>query len=207
MSCIQVQNNGDMSTTIPRHSCIGTVNKFDEKGCYAVDPDTHRFAAIAWEPKGLKVTESKAVTKLANGISIYGVELPALAALKKVYEKFPTIWQDIRPVRVSDSEHMEIPLKDGWQDIKLSNKVYLLAKSNREYVDDTFDKLHWQGRMKWTNGSTSISSLVFVVWRNILEESFTKRKICTVVDIRKLNMMTVKDSYPLPLLDNMIASV
>lgn len=80
-----------MPIVIPKHSHMGTVNKFEEEGCYAVHPDAHRFAAIAWEPKEVKVTESEAVTKLSNDISIYSADSSALAALKKVCKDFPDI--------------------------------------------------------------------------------------------------------------------
>lgn len=67
--------------------------------------------------------------------------------------------------------------------MKLSTKVYLLSKSDREYVDDTFDELHSQSRMEWTKEPTPISSPVFVVWRNILENGLIKQKRRAVVDI------------------------
>lgn len=102
---------------------------------------------------------------------------------------------------------MQISLKDCWEDIKLSNKVYPLEQNNKKYVDDTFDKLHQQKQMERTSSSTSISLLVFVVWRNILEKNFIKQKGRAVVNIRKLNMIVVKNSYLLPLLNDMIASV
>lgn len=98
---------------IPRHSRMGTVNEFDEEGCYTVDSDTHGFAAAAWEPKGVKVTAFEEVTKLDNGISIYDKEPSATAAFRQVCENFPEIWQDTRPVRVPESEHMRILLKEG----------------------------------------------------------------------------------------------
>ena len=47
ISCIQVCNDRNIPIVILKPSCIRTVNKFDKKGCYTVNPDTHGFAAIA----------------------------------------------------------------------------------------------------------------------------------------------------------------
>jgi hypothetical protein len=43
---------------------------------------------------------------------------------------------------------MRIPLIDGWQSHKILTKVYPLSERDRKVVDETFDKMHRQGRMK-----------------------------------------------------------
>lgn len=206
MSRVQVRNDSDVPVVIPRHSRIGTVHDYDEEGCYMIDSDSHGLAA-AWKPNGVRVSESEASIKLTNGITIYGEESSKTAALRKVCEAFPNIWRDSGPVCVPESERMRIPLKDGWQDMKLGTRVYPLSQKDKDLLNTTFDELHSQDRMGWSEEFTPINSPVFVVWRNVFEKGSIVRKGRAVIDIRRLNQITIRDNYPLPLLDDMIAAV
>lgn len=115
--------------------------------------------------------------------------------------EFPTLWNDDGFIKVPPDEWMRIPLKEGWQD-KLTgrSKIYPLGIEDRKLVDETFDKMHEQGRLKWTDEETPFSFPVFVVWKM----SNGKRKGRAVVDIRGLNKMIVPDAYPVPSQDEII---
>ena len=83
-------------------------------------------------------------------------------------------------------------------------RVYPLGNDTRQLVDDIFNKLHQQGRIKFTSDPTPFSFPVFVVWKS---DSEGKKKGYAVVDIRKLNDLVLLDSYPLPLQSEIIANV
>ena len=101
---------------------------------------------------------------------------------------------------------MTVPLKPGWESkvSAIKPKVYLLGNEARRIVDNTFEEMHTQGRLKYTIDPTPFSFPVFVVYKT---DSQGKRKGCAVVDIRKLNDLVLPDSYPLPLQSEIIANV
>lgn len=137
-----------------------------------------------------------------NGITIYGNEPQTQAALAAVTEAYPRLWcDDGTPVSVPEHEWMPITLKP---DAKIeAAKVYPLGLTDRQLVDDTFDKLHEQGRMEYTSQPTPHGYPVFVVWRTV----GTERKGRVVVDIRGLNKIAVTDTYPMPLQSDITAAV
>ena len=70
---------------------------------------------------------------------------------------------------------MRILLKS---DAKLQTltKVYLLSSKNCEVVNKTFDKLHNQECMKWTENHTLSDYSVFVVWWDaLIDDKITKK--------------------------------
>lgn len=58
-------------------------------------------------------------------------------------------------------------------------------------MDDTFDKMHIQKRLRFTTEPTLFSFLVFVVWKTDFHD---RKKCCTIVDIQKLNKLVLFDS-------------
>ena len=119
--------------------------------------------------------------------------------------EFPTLWQDHGFVNVPEDERMKITLRDDWQSrVSGKAKIYPLGLRDKEVVNKTFNKLHEQGRLVWTNQSTPFSYPVFVVWKTLANG---ERKGRPVVDIRALNDLIVPDAYPLPLQSDVIASL
>lgn len=82
--------------------------------------------------------------------------------------------------------------------------MYPLDNEARRIVDDTFNEMHRQGRLKYTTDPILFSFPVFVVYKT---DSQGKRKGRAVVDIRKLNDLVLPDSYPLPLQSEIISNV
>ena len=70
-------------------------------------------------------------------------------------------------------------------------------------IDETFNKLHSQDRLKWTKQDTLFSFSVFVIWR----DSTNNKKIRVVVDIRKLNAVFQSNAYSLSLQNDIIQIV
>lgn len=101
---------------------------------------------------------------------------------------------------------MTVPLKPGWESkvSAIKPKVYLLGNEVRRVVDNTFDEMYRQGRLKYTTDPTPFSFPVFVVYKT---DSRGKRKSRAVVDIQKRNDLVLPDSYPLPLQSEIIANV
>lgn len=97
-------------------------------------------------------------------------------------------------------------LKLGWEANISATKprVYPLGNDAWRLIDDTFDKMHKQGCLKFTTNPTFFSFPVFIVWKS---DSDGKRKGCIIVDIRKLNNLVLSDSYSLPLQSEIIANV
>lgn len=139
---------------------------------------------------------------LSNGITIYGSTQEEAFQIAAVAMEFPEIWTDQgTTVDIPEEEWMPIPLKPG-VDSKPS-RVYPLGQKDKEIIDETFDKLHQQGKMTWSNQPTKYSYPCFVVWR----DTPSGRKGRVVVDIRGLNKITESDSYPMPLQSDIISSV
>lgn len=91
-----------------------------------------------------------------------------------------------------------MPLKPSYK-AKVSAikpRVYPLEHEARHFVDDTFDEMHFLGRLKFTSKHTPFNFSVFVVWKL---NSKGKKKNTAVVDIQKLNNMVFPDSYLLRL--------
>ena len=122
-------------------------------------------------------------------------------AINKTVARFQRLFTDdgLKVADIPEEDWMTIPLVSDWNtaDAKLAHKVYPLGPKDREVVDATHDKLHAQGRMRWTTEPTPFGFPVFVVWRNTDEN---KRKGRVVVDIHGLNKVTTTDAYPMPLL-------
>ncbi len=149
----------------------------------------------------LEVVTTTLDTVLPNGVTVHG-NVPELA---QVVTEFPSVWNEEGFVDVPETEWMRIPLRSDWETKSSKTaRVYPLGADARKVIDDTFDKLHDQGRMSWTSESTPFSYPVFVVWTVRPDGS---RKGRAVVDIRGLNAITQTDVYPLPLQADMISAV
>ena len=141
-----------------------------------------------------------------NGITVYG-EPSVRDELIAVAESFPNLWQDTgSTVNIPPDEWMPINIKEGAK--VEASKVYPLGPSDREFVDNEFNKLHSQGRMQFSTEPTPHGYPVFVVWRTLHkpgEEPIRKGRV--VVDIRGLNKISESDSYPMPLQTDITSAV
>ena len=139
---------------------------------------------------------------MPSGLTVYGTQETA-EQIATVAMEFPEIWTDRgTTVDIPEEEWMPIPLKPGAE--SKPSRVYPVSQKDREVIDESFDKLHRQGKMTWSNQPTPFSYPVFVVWRNMPDGT---RKGRVVVDIRGLNKITESDSYPLPLQSEVTSSV
>ena len=156
-------------------------------------------AKVSTPELGVNHTPSDLV--LPSGVTIHA-GTPSIAA---VAEEFPKIWEEGGFADVPQQDWMRIPLRSDWETkTPKTARIYPLSNESKAVVDKTFDKLHDQGRMVWTNTSTPFSYPVFVVWKT---QPSGERKGRVVVDIRGLNAVTQPDVYPLPLQADLISCV
>ena len=219
LSFVQLRNDTDQPVTIQRHARLGRVTEFNEDGCFLANPVDHHLALSrpTWKSRLFAGTAALASvfagaadlskvaspeTTLASGVTVFGAP-PVAARFAAVVEAFPDIWIDRgTTVDIPEESWMPITLKPEASSIKPS-RVYPLSTKDKAVVDETFDKLHAQGKLHWTTQPTPFGYPVFVVWRDVNGD----RKGRVVVDIRGLNKITLPDSYPMPLQSDIINSV
>ena len=231
MSKILVKNDSARAVQISRNMRLGYVVEADIDGCYHIasghddvaDLATRRpanehhehwikniFKQIVDTPAltyfvenkdAIEISTSENDIVLNNGITVHKGD----PDLINVANEFPSIWVEKGFVKVPEHEWMKIPLKSDWEEkIPKTARIYPMGAQSRRVIDETFDKLHDQGRLEWTTQATPFSFPCFVVWTTKADGT---RKGRAVIDIRGLNTITQTDVYALPLQETMIASV
>jgi hypothetical protein len=213
---VQVWNASNCVVVIPAHTPMGVISDMEVTGCYLIQSEPALAAVSATSGPSQLVQASSTgepVTgrpspekRYEDGITIYG-EDKAQQQLRHAIDKFSNIWKDDgSPANIPEEDWMQIPLIENWEKVykPAANKVYPLGPKDRKVLDDTFDKLHEQGRMAWSNESTPFGFPCFVIWRNMPDGT---RKGRAVVDIWSLNQITVPDSYPMPVQEDILAAI
>jgi RNase H-like domain found in reverse transcriptase/Reverse transcriptase (RNA-dependent DNA polymerase)/Integrase zinc binding domain len=206
-SFVHAQNQTNKPVTIPRATRLGTLAELDLLTAYQVDASAAGLAATI-QPSPLKVigTMTEKTTVTATGATIYGSGDVA-KRLETVLQAYD-VWRDKGQVDIPIENWMRIPLVDDWQSKIKKNPVYPLGCQDRAIVDETFDKLHEQGRMRWADSHTPSGYPVFVAWRLVNQPDGSRvRKGRTVVDIRNMNRIVEPDIYPLPAQQEIIQMV
>ena len=85
--------------------------------------------------------------------------------------------------------------------------MYLLNFANRKLMNEIFDKLHAQKRMKYINQFISHDYLIFAIWRIVFDFNNSKRKKRVIVNIRDFNKIIFINSYFMSLQSNIIVAV
>ncbi|OJD32187.1 fatty acid synthase subunit alpha [Diplodia corticola] len=130
-----------------------------------LDPNLHGMAGVDSDKIDPLLEE-----RISNGVTIYGPP-EVRKRLAEVVLRYPEMWKASPSfAKVPPEQEMNIPLKPGWEkETKLATKVYPLSARDRAVVDDTFDKLHDQGKLAWTKTHTVFGYPVFVVWKRIIK--------------------------------------
>jgi hypothetical protein len=99
---------------------------------------------------------------------------------------------------------MRISLRFDWESrIFEKVKIYSLETKDKKLVNQIFNDLHTKERLKYIIESTSFNYSVFVVWKTIND----KKKDRVVINIRKLNAITLLDAYFLSLQFDIISTI
>jgi hypothetical protein len=106
--------------------------------------------------------------------------------------EFSEIWKDEEFINVSKKQWMRLSLKKKWQDKMTAKiKIYSLETENRKMMNNIFDRLQTQERLKFIKEATSFSYSVFVVWT--VKNDVRKNRV--IVNIRDLNALLISDAY------------
>ena len=105
---------------------------------------------ILQAPEVERLSQTHSETHLSNLVTVYKNQA-SVSAISNVIDEFQTLWQDRKQhVKIPESEQMEIPLIDNWEEIYKPGqaRVYPVERRDKEIIDNIFDKLHKQGRIK-----------------------------------------------------------
>ena len=202
MSWVQAVNDTDKTVYVQRGTPVGHLTEMDQHTtAYAVSPHAAELGrsptAKSLTYDGLKHAQHENV--LPNGVTIFG-ERSCAKALSDVVNAYD-VWAsegNTGLVKIPQDRWMEIPLVDGWEKLMPKPRVYPLGPADRKLVDDTFDKLHKEGKMGWSTKHTPIGFPVFVVHHDVTgPDGTTIHKTRPVVDIRGLNKISQLDVYPM----------
>jgi len=172
--------------------------RLDRSSTYNFAP-TDSFVSLAVKPDNMLCSTGW------FGTTIYR-DADTTQQLNDTIGQFESVFTDNGGVAaIPEDDWLQIPLNDDWRntDAKLSHKVYPMGPKDREFIDETHDKLQRQGKMEWSKNPTPFAFPIFVVWRNV----DGKRKGRVVVDIRGLNKVTMTDAYPMPLQTDITSAV
>ena len=139
-------------------------------------------------------------------ITVYDETSMIQTQLTEIVEYYFKFWiNDDFIVRISKNEWMSIKIKSN---VKIEAvKIYSLKLVDRKLVDEVFDKLHEQNRMKYNCQFTLHNYSNFVVWRTMNDLDESKRKKRVIINIRDFNKIIVIDSYSMLLQFDIISIV
>jgi hypothetical protein len=93
---------------------------------------------------------------------------------------------------VSEKQWMRLSLKEKWQNkLIVKIKIYSLNTNDRKIVNDTFNCLQTQNKLKFIIVAISFVYSVFVVWT--IKNDVRKERV--IMNIRRLNNLLVSDVY------------
>jgi hypothetical protein len=106
--------------------------------------------------------------------------------------EFSKIWKNEEFIDVSKKQWMRLSLKNEWQNkMTVKIKIYSLRTNDRKVINDIFDRLQTQERLKFIKKATPFSYSVFVVWT--VKNDVRKSRV--IIDIRDLNALLISDAY------------
>ena len=75
-------------------------------------------------------------------------------------------------------------------------KIYSIESQNRKFIDQEFDKLHVENKLRWIIEIILYDFSIFVIWRiiHLSSKNFVK-KIKVVINIREFNKIIVSNDY------------
>jgi hypothetical protein len=204
LSHVLVRNDSKLPQAIAKGTRLGRLKELDVAGFYQLDPADHGLATT--RPRR---PDPQLESELPNGVTVFGKPDEA-DRLAEVVRKHERLWVDKgTTVKVDPDRYMRVNLVDDWKEraSKLSSKIYPLGHEENEVVRTVFGKMREQGKMEYTSKPTPFGFPVFVVWKVTVVDGVRKRVGRPVVDIRPVNGMAVKDSYPLPLQSDIITAL
>ena len=215
---IIIINSFDQTIILFKRFRLSIIKEFEKKECYAASKYDVHLAAENWD-KSFKLKIQTTLIKnqtsqndtfeivISNEITIYETKTNQ-DAIKQVVEIYFAFWSNDNDstVKISESDWMSSTLLS---EARISSvKIYSIESKDEQLIDDMFDKLHEQSRMKYFKHFISHDYSVFVTWRIIFKsDQESVRKDRVVVNIRELNKITQTDSYSMSLQTNITSAV
>ncbi len=110
----------------------------------------------------------------------------------RLINEFSKIWKDERFIDVSKEQWMRLSLKKEWQDkMTVKTKIYSLRIDDKKVINDIFNRLQTQSRLKFIIEATFFNYSIFVMW--IVKNDVRKDK--AIVDIKELNALLMSNVY------------
>ena len=98
-------------------------------------------------------------------------------------------------VKMFKLAHMFISLKSNWTNNHKTNRVYLVKIKNQKFINEIFDKLHEQKKMKWFLRFIFfwIFNLCDLKNRHKRKQIWKKKRV--IINIRDLNQIIQTNAY------------
>jgi hypothetical protein len=110
----------------------------------------------------------------------------------RLINEFSKIWKDEEFIDIFKKQWMRLSLKNEWQNKLIAKiKIYSLDTNDKKMINDTFNRLQTQNRLKFIIAATSFAYSVFVIWT--IKDDVRKSRI--IVNIRDLNALLISDAY------------
>ena len=164
ISAIYVQNDAVESRVISTRAKLDHLVEFEEQSCFQINVSEHFWAAKS--EIQMHALDDVKQTRLNNEINVYET-LDEVNKLRVLIEKFVNLWIDSDiTINLSKKNWMIISLNDDWNSVhasKIADKVYSMSERDRKMIDEKFDKLHREDKMKWSSISMFFDFSIFVV--------------------------------------------
>ena len=142
---------------------------------------------------------------LSSKITVYD-DFETRDKLFSVADNYSNLWNDNDfIVKISANEWMSIEII--FESKIEATKMYSFDLVDRKLVDEVFDKLHVQNRMKYTSQFIIHDYSIFAIWKNVFEFNESERKDRMMIDIRDLNKIAITDFYFMSFQTNIISFV
>ena len=130
--------------------------------------------------------------------------------IDQVVAKYSVIWLKIEwVVNISEKYWIKIHFKNNWKvtNAKLKYKSYSVSFNEHAVIDKTFDKLYKQEKTYWIQSSAFYAYLIFMTWQTVYKNEKLIQKEWAIINLWKLNHVTVSDVYSLLLQSNIITLI
>jgi len=227
LSFVQIQNATKSSITLSCKIKLDFVIKYNIiQECYMIISSDANLIACEWmnwdEEKARRNHVNKSVVTMTiayvmtfnailkidlkleiilfNDVTIYKLNSLKLVNL---IDKYQNLFKDKDTiVTIFKKEWMLIILKSN-AIFKLA-RVYSVERKKREIIDSTLDKLHEKDKMRFSTQFISFSFSIFVIWRNLSNET---HKECMIMNLRDLNEIIKINSYSIKQQSEIIAVI
>lgn len=227
LSFVQIRNATKSSITLSRKIKLDFVIKYNiTQECYMIMSSDANLTACEWmnwnEEKVRRNRVNKSVIMmiithivafnaifeidlkleiiLFNDVTIY--EFNSLK-LVNLIDEYQDLFKDKDMiVAIFKKEWMSIILKSN-AILKLT-RIYFVERKKREIIDFTLNKLHEKSKMRFSIQLINFNSSVFVIWRNLSDDTCKERMI---INLRDLNEMIKINSYSMKQQSEIIAVI